>query len=291
MPFNIDPAKSQIIDTHFQEFLKETDYWQGKVLLDYSLMMHQAWRPILPLLPLGDDITVGDIGTGYGLLAAELAANLRLCVHGIDLDETYVDGARELSRRLGKQDIFQPGSSLEFQTGNICSIPCPDSSFEFTMVREVFQFVDDLELATSEIRRVTKPTGFVCVSDNDDGLFLSYPEPSEAFRRIHKAIEEEQASYGGDRKVGRKISTLLAQGGFSILAVSVIPEARHWTVTPQDPESTFMIHQIREAKERLVAARVIGADEFDDLVGELEREPTREQFRFNARVVVVGRKL
>ncbi len=288
--FSLDDAKSEKIDAAFRSFMQETNYWQGKVLLDYSLMMHKAWRPVLPMLPLAADISVLDVGTGYGLLIDELAANLSVALYGIDIDAKYIQGARALSETLAAQDIFESGSQIEFEVGDICSIPYPDSMFEFTMVREVFQFVDDIDKATEEIKRVTKPTGFVCVSDNDDGLFLSYPEPTEAFKKLHQAIEKEQSSYGGDRKVGRKISTILSNHGFEILAVNVIPEARHWKVTPQDPERFFLLEQLREAKERLVSSNALSSSEYDALLRQVESEPPSEQFRFNARVLVIGRK-
>ncbi len=289
MALTLDAAKSTVIDAVFKEYRQTIDYWPGQVMLDYSLMLHQAWRPLLPMLPIGAGIRMLDVGTGYGLLAAELAANIPISINGVDIDPHYVAGAREICASLSHQGVFVPGSGLSFEVGDISALAFGDAEFELTMVREVYQFIADPEQATRELLRVTKPTGFVCVSDNDDGFYLAYPEPSEAFRRLHRAVDAEQSAYG-DRHVGRKLSTYLSQAGFDILAVTVMPEARHWTVTPDDPERRFLIEQVREAKDRLVKAGVIEAGEFDRLVAELESEPVGDQFRFNARVVVVGRK-
>lgn len=290
MPLTLDPDKGHIIEDEFRSFLASLEYWPGRVMLDYSLMLHQAWKPILTMLPIGEGMNFLDVGTGYGLLADELAANVGMTIVGIDIDPNYVTGAREVHERLARKGVFLPKSSVRFEEGDICAIPIADSHFEFTMVREVFQFTSDPERASSELFRVTKPSGFVCVSDNDDGLYLTYPEPSAAFSRLFAAVGTEQAGYGGDRRVGRKLSTFLRNAGFDILACSIIPEARHWTVTADDPERKFLLEQVREARGRLIASGAITEDEFDRAVADLEAEPPGEQFRFNARVVVVGRK-
>ena len=290
MVFTLDSAKSETIDRYFRDYLAETPYWPGKVLLDYSLGLHQAWRSTIPLLPIGEGMRLLDVGTGYGLLADELIANLRLTILGIDIDPQYVDGARDLHAALSKEGVFISGSKASFEEGDICDLPCPDASFEFIMVREVYQFIADTDKATSELMRATVPGGFVCVSDNDDGFFITYPESSEAFRSIHQAVDREQNSYGGDRQVGRKLSTMLSQGGFDILAVSAMPESRHWTVTADDPERLFLIEQMKEAKARVVACGAANVEDYDRWLSEFEEEQMGERFRFNARILVVGRK-
>jgi len=183
-----------------------------------------------------------------------------------------------------------PGSSVTFEEGDICSLPCDDESFDFVMVREVHQFVADPQKATDEVFRVTRPQGFACVSDNDDGLYLTYPGPSDALAELWSAVQAEQSSYGGDRQVGRKLSTFMSRSGFEVLAVSVIPEARHFQATSDDPERKFLIEQAREAKERLLRAGAISESRLDELIEAIEAEPPTERFRFNARVVVMGRR-
>ncbi len=61
--------------------------------------------------------------------------------------------------------------------------------------------------------RLLRPGGTLVAVDADDGLFAIHPEPpplAEAIR-LSEALQRE---VGGDRRIGRKLPTLLEQAGF-----------------------------------------------------------------------------
>ena len=54
---------------------------------------------------------------------------------------------------------------------------------------------------------------FICI-DTDDALFLIDP-PHAAFSRLNRRLADWQASLGGDRFIGRKLSAILEAHGFT----------------------------------------------------------------------------
>lgn len=177
-----DTTKWPVLDTMLGEYASELPDGDRSNLLTYTGSLHRAWRSVLQMLQVPPDLTVLDVGTGYGLLAFELCAQAPMRVVGLDLDLGLVRHADELSRRLRKLDYFTAGSDLAFGAGDIMDLPVRSSSFEFTVVREVFQFLPDPTAAVDELVRVTLPGGHLCVSDMDDQLYLTHPGPTPAFR-------------------------------------------------------------------------------------------------------------
>ena len=68
--------------------------------------------------------------------------------------------------------------------GDVCGLDSVDASFDLVFIREVLQFLPDPVHALRELFRVLKPGGYVCVSDMDDGLRITWPPPSPALERL-----------------------------------------------------------------------------------------------------------
>ena len=229
-------------------------------------------------------------GRGSGSLPLELAANLPVTVHGIDIDARFVAHARELYRRLHGRGYFAEGAVVRFSEGDVHALQVPDNSVDFLFVRELLQFLPDPLAAASELFRVVRPGGFACVSDIDDDLYITWPPPSPAQDRLVGAFRTAHHERGGDRHVGRKLSTYLRQSGFNINSMVVCPEAQHRVVDEHDVERSLILAQLRAARDRLTRSQLLTAAEFDADLAELASEPAYEQFRMNARIVVLARK-
>jgi hypothetical protein len=93
--------------------------------------------------------------------------------------------------------------------------------------------------------------GLVCVSDIDDGLYVTWPEPGGgALARLRGAFNASYVANGGDRQVGRKLSSYMIEGDFDLVSVVVLPEAHH--VPPgAGAEGSFIGEQLRGARQRV----------------------------------------
>jgi ubiquinone/menaquinone biosynthesis C-methylase UbiE len=92
-------------------------------------------------------------------------------------------------------------------------LPIPANSIDFSYARFVLQHIPQPENVVSEIHRVMRPGGHFCAVDSDDGLVVLYPEDPRVSEVLHTA-RTKQAKMGGDRFIGRKLQSLMAQAGF-----------------------------------------------------------------------------
>lgn len=257
----------------------------GKTLLAYSLNLHRSWRGFFGRLGLRHGLKILDIGTGFGLLALDLARQYDVHVVASDINPDYVQHAEALRSHCNSMGLLSQGSSVRFEVADIASLPNGDQEFDLVCVREVFSYVEDPERAIAEIRRVLRPGGAVIIEDIDDHLYLTYPPASAAMRTLHDAVDSLQ-SKTGDRTVGRKLATYLDQGGFTIQWVDVPLEALYQTSTATEGERGFVIAQFARVRDRLVEEGVIDGATFDRSLAELTEEPVRSEFRINGRVAV-----
>jgi ubiquinone/menaquinone biosynthesis C-methylase UbiE len=186
--------------------------------------------------------------------------------------------------------LFDERASIQFSVGDICGLDFVDKSFDLVFVREVFQFVPDPGRAVGELFRVLRPGAFLCVSDMDDQLRITWPPPSPALERLVAAVADVQHKRGGDRHVGRKLTSYLRAGGFDINSLIVLPEAQHRVVDASDSERALIVEQIHAARARVLEAGAVEADRFDADLAALEQEAPVEEFRMSARIIVLAQR-
>lgn len=260
------------------------------VTLAYTHTLHRAWRTALRMLPVTEGASVLDVGSGLGVLAFELASNLRLQVLGVDIEPSFVAHSSSLFELLDAQRLFIEGSTVGFCQGDIRALAFDDEAFDLVFVRELLQFLSDPVQAVREIHRVLRPGGYACVSDTDDQLHLTWPPRSPALERMVGAVSEVQQARGGDRHCGRKLSTYLRQAGFDIASVVILPEAQHHVVHRSDGERALVLQQLHSARERIVRAGAMTAQDFDADLATLEADDGHEEFRMNARIIALAHK-
>jgi ubiquinone/menaquinone biosynthesis C-methylase UbiE len=290
---DLDDRKFGVLDTTlagYADELRQCGDATAAVTLDYTRSLHKSWRTVLRMLPVAPGGFVLDLGTGLGIVAFELAANLALDVSGIDIEAGFVNHANALLNRLGALGLFSPGSTIRFSQGDIRATGFPERMFDLVFVREVLQFVPDPVEAVAEVFRVLRPGGYFCVSDTDDQLRITWPPASAVLEGLVTAVAAVQHKRGGDREAGRKLTTYLRAGGFEIAGVVVLPEAQHRVVDVHDAERSLIIEQLHAARTRVVEAGAMDAHRFDADLAALEREPPFEEFRLNAKIVVLGRR-
>ena len=233
-----------ILDAYTEELRAQGDD-ESAVTLAYTHNLHRMWRTALRMLPVAVGSSVLDVGSGLGVLAFELAANLGLEIQGVDIDARFVKHSIELCDRLEASQMIAPGATVEFCEGDVRDLPFAADRFDLAFIRELLQFLTDPVQALDQLYRVVKPGGYACVSDTDDQLHITWPEHTPALARLVGAVSDIQHSRGGDRQCGRKLSTYLRQVGFQIASVVVLPEAQHRIVSRDDRERALVIEQLR----------------------------------------------
>jgi ubiquinone/menaquinone biosynthesis C-methylase UbiE len=290
----LDQAKQAMLDnelvTYSEEIRRDPTEKSAVVTLAYTHGLHGPWRNVVRMLPVAPNWSVLDVGSGLGILALELAGNLPVTVSGVDIEPRFVAHANELHRRLDALGYFAPGGHVRFSQGDINALDMPDDAADLVFVRELLQFLPDPLAAVREIFRVVRPGQFACVGDIDDQLYITWPPPSSAQERLVGAFRSLHHQRGGDRQVGRKLSTYLSQAGFLIDSIVVLPEAQHRVVDASDTERTLILAQLQAARDSMINSQAMSESEFDLDIAELSSETAHEEFRMNARIIVLARK-
>ncbi len=290
---DLDQSKQTALDATllaFTEELRAAGDGESAVTLAYTHSLHRMWRTALRLLPLPPGSSVLDVGSGLGILAFELAANLDVHIQGVDIDPRFVEHSMTLLERLDDAHLFAEGATVHFGEGDIRRLAFDDDCFDLAFVRELLQFLPDPVEAVGEVYRVVRPGGYACVSDTDDQLHITWPEHSQPLARLVGAVSSIQYSRGGDRQCGRKLSSYLRQVGFDIASVVVLPEAQHRVVDAVDGERALVLEQLRSARERILQTGTMTAESFDTDLALVEGEEPHEEFRMNSRIIVLARK-
>ena len=290
---DLNREKADLLDTVLEEYLeelRETGDEKTASTLAYTHSLHRFWRQVLRMLPVAPGSAVLDAGSGLGLLPFELAANVALRVDGSDLDPNFIEHSRVLQGRLADAGLFDGAAAVNFSVADVSALDSDDGTYDLVFIREVLQFLPDPVQALRELLRVLKPGGYACVSDMDDGLRITWPPPSPALERLVDVVAELQHDGGGDRQIGRKLTTYLRTAGFGVNSIVVLPEAQHRLVDRDDNERSLVLEQLHAARLRVIAAGTADLDGYDRDLAELEAEPPFEEFRMNAKLVVLAQR-
>jgi ubiquinone/menaquinone biosynthesis C-methylase UbiE len=108
---------------------------------------------------VGPTMTVADVGTGTGFVAAGLGP-LAARVVGID------NSARMLAVAAGNFDALGIDNALVVQ-GDLDRLPLPDDAVDAAVANMVLHHAPDPAAMIAEMTRVTRPGGWVAVTDAD----------------------------------------------------------------------------------------------------------------------------
>lgn len=194
------------------------DHWEA--IDDGRLARYEAmfeWRPeqdaSLAALELENANTVLDFGSGPGFLALRIAELLGPGgeVHGVELNERFVNGARSRANEAGLED------RVHFHHVTDEQIPLPTQSVDRVICKNVLEYVPDVVHVLGQFFRVLKPGGRVLVMDSDWGFVLVNPWTPEEVRAFFTAA-------GGafrEPYIGRRAPMLLKAAGFADVSVSI----------------------------------------------------------------------
>jgi SAM-dependent methyltransferase len=140
-------------------------------------------RAELDRLPLPVDAVVLDAGCGSGRTMEELVDYGD--VHGIELDPE----AAELARHRGHGEV---------QVGRLEELPWEDETFDLIACLDVIEHTADDRVTLRELRRVTKPGGWLLVTvPAYQALWSLHDEANHHFRRYGRASLRAAAAESG----------------------------------------------------------------------------------------------
>ena len=150
---------------------------------------------VLRLLSLLPGQAVLDIGSGPGLLAAELADRVgeEGEVVGFDLAEPMLEMAR---RRCADRP------QVSFEQGDAAKLPFDDERFDVVVSTQVYEYVPDIPGALEEVKRVLRPGGLVAILDTDYDSWVLHTDDPERHARMVDAWDEHFVHRGLPRTLG-----------------------------------------------------------------------------------------
>jgi ubiquinone/menaquinone biosynthesis C-methylase UbiE len=163
-------------------------------------------------LKAGEDVL--DIGSGPGLLACEMAADVGPggSVHGVDPSDSML--------AIGRSRELAAGSApLTFTAGDACTLPFPDGSFDAAVATQVYEYVADMPAALAEARRVLRPGGRLLILDTDWDSLVWHSSDRERMQRLLVVWDKHLV----DPYLPRHLNRLLEDAGFTVTDRAVIP--------------------------------------------------------------------
>jgi ArsR family transcriptional regulator len=106
---------------------------------------------------LDETMTVADVGTGTGFVAAGLAGRVARVI-GIDDSPGMLAEAERNLAELG-------ATNVELHRGDIAALPLPDNSVDAAVANMVLHHATDPAAMLGEMARIVRPSGTVAICD------------------------------------------------------------------------------------------------------------------------------
>lgn len=198
---------------------------QAKQMADESMVRNlraQAeaiWPQELALVrryAIREDAHILDAGCGTGEIASRLAELFpRARVVGIDIIDAHLELARQTYAPLALR--------LNFEHQSIFELNFPDGTFDLTVCRHVLHSIPHPNHVLAELRRVTRPGGYLHLIPEDYGMIEFQRRGALDPRDFWYAVPAQfEAKTNTDLFVGRNAFTLLRELGFDEISVDYV---------------------------------------------------------------------
>jgi ubiquinone/menaquinone biosynthesis C-methylase UbiE len=197
---------------------------QRKQMADESMVRNLSaqaeaiWPQEAPLIGrygLGSEIQILDAGCGTGEISSRLAQMFpKARVLGVDILDHHLDLARARYASLAPR--------LSFAHQSIFALPAANATYDFTVCRHVVQSVPHVDRVLAELRRVTRPGGWLHVIAEDYGMLHFPVGDTGAHRFFHDGAGLFGAKTGTDLFIGRHIYGHFSALGFTEISMDYI---------------------------------------------------------------------
>ena len=166
---------------------------------------------VLHAMALRAGEVVLDVGPGPGLLAAELAAIVGPSgvVSGIDQSEPMV----AMSGERCKDQAW-----VDMQVGDATELPYQDGIFDAAVATQVYEYVEDVERALSELWRVLRHGGRALILDTDWDSLIWANRDRDRMKRVLEAWDQHLRH----PNLPQDLTGMLRRAGFQIVRRDII---------------------------------------------------------------------
>ncbi len=196
-----------------------------------------------------------EVGAATGALTGELSLDFQAHVFGIDREWTRLAFAR----------LHDPRT--HFTQADAHTLPFRSATFDLCLCHYLLLWVREPAGVVSEMRRITRPDGFVlALAEPDYANRIDFPQALEAVGRAQRAA---LAAQGANPDVGRELGRLFRGAGLREVQVGVLgaqwsgPASRaefemEWSLLEDDLKQTLTREQRDELRGLDWAARERG---------------------------------
>jgi len=217
-------------------------------------------RELLGLEP-GDEVL--SVGCGPGFEPAELGWEVgeRGHVHGIDRSEAMLDLARDRCRSLPQVTLSR---------ADALDLPIADGSVDAAVAVQVFEYLDAIDTAVSELVRVLRPGGSAVVCDADFASLVWRSPNSKRMGRVLDAFDD----HCPHPRLGSRLAPHLR--GTDLTIERIEPNA---ILNTRLDEDTFAFHLLEFIEDYAADHEAIGPETAQAWAADLrEQEASGETF-------------
>lgn len=167
------------------------------------------------LKPSPDD-TIIDIGCGNGMLTAELARAVGPTgkIFGVDPSEDMLKAGKDRCKDYGH---------VEFAAGLADNLPIADGTADKAVSVQVFEYIENVDIALEDAMRCLKPSGRLVISDLHFGSFIWHTDDPARMSRMVASWDQHFAS----GTLPERLPGILKAKGHQVEAVSPVTLTDH----------------------------------------------------------------
>jgi ubiquinone/menaquinone biosynthesis C-methylase UbiE len=219
-----------------------------------------------------------DVGCGSGIDTIPLAQIVGSTgeVYGVDFDGTMVAEAEQRAEQAGLK------AWVKHKQADATSLPFESDYFDSSRSERLFQHLHDPSLALNEMKRVTKPGGWIVVLDTDWGSASTDTIEIDLERRLTRFYTEHMLNNG---YAGRQLYRLFKTHGLQEVANEVFP------IVTTSYSIQRQVVGMNELEYEALAQGVITEDELRRILEDYEQaDADGVFFCYGIQILMAGRK-
>ena len=171
--------------------------------------------PLFSRYALPADARILDAGCGTGEAASRLAGLFpRATILGVDIIDAHLELARTRYRSLAAR--------LSFEHQSVYKLAATDHSFDLTVCRHVIHAIQYPERVLAELKRVTRPGGYLHLIPEDYGMLHFQRGALDPQDFWHIVPARFGAATGTDLFIGRNVFGILAAMNLEAITVDYV---------------------------------------------------------------------
>lgn len=169
-----------------------------------------------------------DVGCGPGTITCDLGTYVpQGSVIGVEPTKEIIEEASSKSAENGIKNV-------KFEVASVYKLPYKDDTFDIVHSHQVIIHLKDRVDAIKEMKRVTKPNGYVCCREGDMESVIVYPTN---YDKIREYFTSAGLSGYTSTTCGRRLRELALDAGFN--SGNINSTASNWCISNDDTRKWF----------------------------------------------------